>query len=414
MMKQKVLFFDIDGTLIWSYGGIQEIPQGVQKELKRLKEQGHKLFICSGRPKAMLDQKWWDGTFDGYVLNNGGYVEIDGKSIYENRMDYELCLKTANMLEELHCDYMIATANHLYIDPSYKELYNFFVQNGHFKDLFTTKFDRNEVLKRAIKIEANVTNKDREKIENYIQNDFGYVINFDEHGSDNAFEFYSPTISKATGIQKVLDYYHLDQDDTYAFGDGENDLEMIDFCRVGVAMGNACDVLKEKANTIQKVTVVIAFIGSLFVIKPSIHFVSNINSFIGVLGAMGAGIAYTCVRKLGQQGVAGAKIVFFFSLFSCLSVIPYLIFHFQPMTLQQIGCLLMAGLMAAGGQFSITNAYTYAPAKEISIYDYTQVIFAALLGFFLLNQVPDVYSVIGYIIIIGVAFWNFMKQKRCV
>lgn len=164
-MKQKVLFFDIDGTLIWSYGGIQEIPQGVQKELKRLKEQGHKLFICSGRPKAMLDQKWWDGTFDGYVLNNGGYVEIDGKSIYENRMDYELCLKTANMLEELHCDYMIATANHLYIDPSYKELYNFFVQNGHFEDLFTTKFDRNEVLKRAIKIEANVTNKDREKIE---------------------------------------------------------------------------------------------------------------------------------------------------------------------------------------------------------------------------------------------------------
>lgn len=155
----------------------------------------------------------------------------------------------------------------------------------------------------------------------------------------------------------------------------------------------------------------IAFIGSLFVIKPSIHFVSNINSFIGVLGAMGAGIAYTCVRKLGQQGVAGAKIVFFFSLFSCLSVVPYLIFHFQPMTLQQIGCLLMAGLMAAGGQFSITNAYTYAPAKEISIYDYTQVIFAALLGFFLLNQVPDVYSVIGYIIIIGVAFWNFMKQK---
>ena len=172
--------------------------------------------------------------------------------------------------------------------------------------------------------------------------------------------------------------------------------------------------LKEKANTIQKVTVVIAFIGSLFVIKPSIHFVSNINSFIGVLGAMGAGIAYTCVRKLGQQGVAGAKIVFFFSLFSCLSVVPYLIFHFQPMSLQQIGCLLMAGLMAAGGQFSITNAYTYAPAKEISIYDYTQVIFAALLGFFLLNQVPDVYSVIGYIIIIGVAFWNFMKQKRCV
>ena len=243
-MKEKVLFFDIDGTLVCSQMGIYEIPLGVKQQLNKLKKQGHKLFICSGRPKAMLDEKWLDGTFDGYILNNGGYVEIDGKSIYENRMDYEL--------EELHCDYMIATANHLYIDPSYKELYNFFVQKGHFEDLFTIKFDRNEVLKRAIKIEANVTNKDREKIEKYIQNDFGYVINFDEHGSDNAFEFYSPTISKATGIQKILDYYHLNQDDTYAFGDGENDLEMIEFCRVGVAMGNACDLLKAKANIICK------------------------------------------------------------------------------------------------------------------------------------------------------------------
>ena len=171
--------------------------------------------------------------------------------------------------------------------------------------------------------------------------------------------------------------------------------------------------LNEKANITQKITIIIAFIGSLFVVKPSIHFVSNMNSIIGILGAMFAGIAYTCVRKLGKQGVAGAKIVFFFSCFSCLSVVPYLIFNFQPMTLKQVGCLLMAGLMAAGGQFSITNAYTYAPAKEISVYDYTQVIFAAILGFILLNQLPDIYSIIGYIIIIGVAFWNFMKQKRC-
>ena len=98
-MKQKVLFFDIDGTLIWSYGGIQEIPQGVQKELKRLKEQGHKLFICSGRPKAMLDQKWWDGTFDGYVLNNGGYVEIDkdGKRV---PVDGENSLIVPNMTRD--------------------------------------------------------------------------------------------------------------------------------------------------------------------------------------------------------------------------------------------------------------------------------------------------------------------------
>ena len=127
---------------------------------------------------------------------------------------------------------------------------------------------------------------------------------------------------------------------------------------------------------------------------------------------MTAGIAYTCVRQLGKQGVAGAIIVFFFSCFSCLSVVPYVIFNYQPMSMQQVFYLLMAGLMAAGGQFSITSAYTYAPAKEISVYDYTQVLFAAVLGFVFLNQVPDVYSLIGYVIIIGVAFWNFQRQKK--
>ena len=82
------------------------------------------------------------------------------------------------------------------------------------------------------------------------------------------------------------------------------------------------------------------------------------------------------------------------------------------MTMQQVFYLLMAGLMAAGGQFSITSAYTYAPAKEISVYDYTQVLFAAVLGFVFLKQVPDVYSLVGYVIIIGVAFWNFQRQKK--
>lgn len=170
--------------------------------------------------------------------------------------------------------------------------------------------------------------------------------------------------------------------------------------------------LNEKVNRVQKISVVVAFVGSLFVVKPSVDFMSNINSIIGILGALGAGIAYTCVRQLGKQGVANAKIVFFFSCFSCLVVLPYIIFHYAPMTSTQLLYLLGAGLMAAGGQFSITAAYTHAPAKQISVYDYTQVIFAALLGLFVLNQIPDFLSVIGYIIIIGIAFWSFLRQKE--
>ena len=84
----------------------------------------------------------------------------------------------------------------------------------------------------------------------YIQDKFGSVIYHDEHGSENAFEFFSPTISKAVGIQKVLDYYHVSRQQTYAFGDGLNDMEMIEYCEVGVAMGNAVEALKQKADLV--------------------------------------------------------------------------------------------------------------------------------------------------------------------
>ena len=170
--------------------------------------------------------------------------------------------------------------------------------------------------------------------------------------------------------------------------------------------------LKEKANTVQKISVVIAFSGALFVVKPSMDVFQNINSLIGVMGGLGAGIAYTCVRQLGKQGVKGARVVFFFSSFSCLVLVPYLLVDYHPMTMQQLLCLVGAGLMAAGGQFSITAAYNFAPAKEISVFDYTQVVFAAILGFFFLGQIPDLYSVIGYVIIIGVAVWSFLRQRE--
>ncbi len=169
--------------------------------------------------------------------------------------------------------------------------------------------------------------------------------------------------------------------------------------------------LKEKMSLFQFVSIIIAFIGSLFIIKPSFSNPALIPSMIGVLGAMGAGAAYTAVRFLGQRGERGPMIVFFFSTFSCLSVVPYLIFNFEPMTLQQIVYLLLAGLAAAGGQFSITAAYSYAPAKDISVYDYSQVIFAAILGLFLFQQIPDYLSIVGYLIIFAISLIMFIKTK---
>ena len=82
------------------------------------------------------------------------------------------------------------------------------------------------------------------------------------------------------------------------------------------------------------------------------------------------------------------------------------------MTWGQFFCLIGAGASAALGQFGVTLAYANAPAKEISVFDYTQVIFSAVLGFFLFGQLPDVYSWMGYGVICAMAVWMFFMERN--
>ena len=171
-------------------------------------------------------------------------------------------------------------------------------------------------------------------------------------------------------------------------------------------------LLKEKLKPAQAVAILIAFGGSLFIIKPTFTNMELVPSLIGLCGGICAGIAYAMVRLLGQRGQKGASVVLFFSGFSCVVTLPYLIWDFHPMTMLQVLTLLGAGLAAAGGQFSITAAYYHAPAKEISIYDYSQIIFSAVLGFVLFQQIPDRYSVLGYVIICAMALWMFFYNRR--
>lgn len=172
-------------------------------------------------------------------------------------------------------------------------------------------------------------------------------------------------------------------------------------------------ILKEKANKTEWLCVVVAFIGALFVVKPSMD-MQFVNAMIGMLGGFGAGVAYTFVRKLGKAGERGPVIVMCFSVFSCIVTAPFLIIGAKPMSLYQIVMLLLAGAAATGGQLSITKAYTKAPAKEISVFDYSQVVFAAALGLVFLGQIPDLMSIIGYVIIIGSAVfkWNYNLQHE--
>lgn len=171
-------------------------------------------------------------------------------------------------------------------------------------------------------------------------------------------------------------------------------------------------LLKERLTIMQGAAVTAAFCGSLFIIKPTADIFENPAALIGLCGGISAGAAYTMVRILGQRGENKSFIVLFFSAFSCAVTLPYIVLNFEPMTLKQTLLLIGAGTAAAGGQFGITSAYCYAPAKEISVYDYSQLIFAMLLGFMFFGQIPDVWSVIGYAAIIASAAAMFFHNKR--
>lgn len=172
-------------------------------------------------------------------------------------------------------------------------------------------------------------------------------------------------------------------------------------------------VLKELPSKFEWGCVVAAFVGAIFVVHPTAG-LASVNALVGIFSGLCAGTAYVFVRKLGTSGERSAVIVCFFSVFSTIILGPMVVLNYQPMELKQWIILLLCGVSAAGGQLSITKAYTYAPAKEISVFDYSQVVFAAIWGMILFSEVPDKYSIIGYIIIIATAIikWYHGLKKN--
>lgn len=168
--------------------------------------------------------------------------------------------------------------------------------------------------------------------------------------------------------------------------------------------------LKEKIKSNQAIAVGIAFIGALFIIKPTLNF-EIIPYMSGILGAVFAAAAYTCLRVLGGKEKF-YTVVFFFSLFSTVSILPFAVMGYKPMNIIQFGYLILGGIFASIGQFGVTLAYKYAPAKEISIFDYSNIIFSAIISIVIFNTIPDKYSFIGYIIIFSASYYMFSYNKK--
>lgn len=171
--------------------------------------------------------------------------------------------------------------------------------------------------------------------------------------------------------------------------------------------------LKEKITFFHLFFVVLGFLGSLFIIKPQLDFTYLFPYLIALTGALGSGIAITMIRRAGKLAVDGLLLVFFFSAFSTIVNIPLAALYYVPMHLNQFIYLLLTGLGACIAQLSLTKAYFNAPARDISILDYSQLLFAAFFGYLIFNQVPDMLSIIGYIIttLAGIGLFLYSRKR---
>ena len=168
---------------------------------------------------------------------------------------------------------------------------------------------------------------------------------------------------------------------------------------------------KEEMTRFQVFAIIIAFIGITLIIKPSGNNIISMGALAALLGALCAGIAYTCVRYLGTHNISGEFIIFFFSSLSSLMLLPYLILDYRTMTYYQLSMLILAGISATIGQYGVTFAYKFAAAKNISVFDYSQVLFSGIFGYMFFGEFADFQSLIGYIIVISVGKVLVLRSK---
>ena len=168
---------------------------------------------------------------------------------------------------------------------------------------------------------------------------------------------------------------------------------------------------KEEMTRFQFFAIIIAFVGIILIIKPSGNDIISMGALAALSGALCAGIAYTCVRYLGTHNISGEFIIFFFSSLSSLMLLPYLILDYRTMTFYQLSMLLLAGISATIGQYGVTFAYKFAAAKNISVFDYSQVLFSGIFGYMFFGEFPDFQSLIGYIIVISVGVVLVLRSK---
>lgn len=240
-MDKKIIFFDIDGTLIDSKFGL--IPS-TKEAILQLKSNGHIPVICTGRTRAFLPKEVMELGFHGIIAGGGTYVEYDNQIIHNKVEGPDYGNDTIKLLKEHGINFIVEGPEYLYYDkdvkePGYERIVNYLKQmdGERIRELELSNYRMNKftcAITPESKLDA-IVDKLREK--------FHLIMHVDGN-----FEMAPNGYDKSTGIKTLLEHLKIDREHTYAFGDSTNDIEMLAFVNYGIAMGNGYREVLESAR----------------------------------------------------------------------------------------------------------------------------------------------------------------------
>lgn len=252
---EKLVFLDVDGTICDMNGCI---PQSTITAIRTARENGHKVFICTGRSKGEIYEKVLNIGFDGLIGGAGAYVEMDEKVLFHECFDESVLTRLRNYFSDHQAVLVFETNKGIYIDKEDIETLKRIFKAGHgeLKDEEEEFFGilkpvgslaQAKEVNKALFFQSSVS---AEEIQEEFKEDLMILPNSIGMFGGTSGEISNKKIHKATGIQIVLEHLGKTKDAVIAIGDGPNDLEMIEFAGVGIAMGNASKELKVLADEI--------------------------------------------------------------------------------------------------------------------------------------------------------------------